>query len=529
MSITSPIHILFVDDEPDLEILVRQRFRKVVKEGLWSLHFANNGAKALEELAMEPLIGIVVTDINMPVMDGLTFLNELKKLDRPVRAVVASAYGDMENIRTAMNRGAYDFVTKPVDFNDLETTLQKTIADQQRLREGEEAKESLSQAMREKEAAEESARFKQQFLANMSHEIRTPLNAILGMTHLLLDKEPREDQLRYLRAMRQASGNLLGIINDILDVSKIEAGKIVLEHIDFDLRETVDGVYQTLHLKAEENQIRFIQTVADAVPAWIKGDPTRVTQVLTNLAGNAIKFTPQGGQIDVTVTVEKGTGQDWLRFDVKDTGIGIAPEQLGKIFDSFSQESSDTTRKFGGTGLGLTISRELVELMGGTLQVSSTKGVGTTFWFLLPCTPGEARQREERKTGSTILSRELIVLLAEDQPMNQMVACDTLEGLFPGIRVDVANNGQEAVDQAGNQQYDLIFMDVHMPVKDGYTATQEIRASDGPNARTPILALTANAVKEEIDKCIAAGMDRHLAKPFDPEKLKSTVIEMTSI
>lgn len=522
-----PVHILFVDDEPDLQPLVKQRFRRQLKAGELKVSFALNGAEALNRLEEDSSIGIVVTDINMPVMDGLTLLNRIRDMQRPLRAIVASAYGDIGNIRTAMNRGAYDFVTKPIDFGDLEATLQKTMNDLQNMMEGMDAKVNLSAAVHEKELAQQSAQFKQQFLANMSHEIRTPLNAVVGMTNLLLDKGPREDQLRYLNAMRQASHNLLSIINDILDISKIEAGKIVLEEIDFDLNNTVDGVYQTLHLKAEEKKINLRYNIAAGVPGWVKGDPTRLTQVLINLTGNAIKFTPEGGEVTIRVNREGKDEPVWLKFEVIDTGIGISPEQIDKIFESFSQESSDTTRKFGGTGLGLSISKQLVELQGGTLQVSSTKGAGTNFWFLLPYATGR-EVREERDKETVTINRPITVLLAEDQPMNQMVACDTLEGLFADITIEVANNGQEAVDMAGRRKYDLIFMDVHMPVKDGYMATREIRSGGGPNASTPILALTANAVKEEIDKCLAAGMNRHLAKPFEPEKLKEMVTVLTS-
>jgi CheY-like chemotaxis protein len=359
----------------------------------------------------------------------------------------------------------------------------------------------------------------------MSHEIRTPLNAVVGMTNLLIDKKPREDQVRYLSAMRQASYNLLHIINDILDISKIEAGKIEIESIDFNLEECVDVVYQTLHLKAEEQKITLRYSIGDDIPKWIKGDPTRLTQILTNLIGNAIKFTPEGGSVDVIVTKESGDDPTWIKFAVQDTGIGIAPEQLHKVFESFSQESSDTTRKFGGTGLGLTISKQLVELQGGSLQVASTKGKGTTFWFLIPYSTG-VEIRKTTKADYASFDKKLTVLLAEDQPMNQMVAVDTLEDMFPGITIDIANNGQEAVDRAHEKVYDLIFMDVHMPLKDGYTATQEIRNGNGMNSKSPILALTANAVKEEIDKCLESGMNRHLAKPFDPAVLRQTVIDL---
>ena len=518
-------HILFADDEPDLESLVKQRFRKYVKEGNFQLSFALNGKEALAKLKEDPSIGIVVTDINMPVMDGLTLLNEAKSIRRPIRMIVASAYSDMANIRTAMNRGAYDFVTKPIDFTDLETTIKKTIEDLGILLEGVQAKANLNVAVEEKEMALRSAQFKQQFLANMSHEIRTPLNAIVGMTNLLLDKKPREDQMKYLSAMHKASYNLVHIINDILDISKIEAGKIQIEAIDFDLVDCVDVVYQTLHLKAEEAKITLRVTIGEGVPKWIVGDPTRLTQILTNLIGNAIKFTPEGGCVDIRVLKESGENPLWLKFEVQDTGIGIATDQIHKIFESFSQESSDTTRKFGGTGLGLTISKQLVELQNGALHVSSTKGKGTTFWFLIPYPEGQ-EVFKVNKGDFEKFDKKLTVLLAEDQPMNQMVAIDTLEELFPGIIIDLAHNGQEAVDKAAEKKYDLIFMDVHMPLKDGYMATSEIRNTQGLNQHSPVLALTANAVKEEIDKCLSSGMNKHLAKPFDPIVLRQIVIEL---
>lgn len=534
---TKPIHILFVDDEPDLEALITQRFRKPLREGSLKLSFALNGELALEKLREDESIGIIVTDINMPVMDGLTLLGELKKMKRPIRAIVASAYGDMANIRTAMNRGAYDFVTKPVDFNDLETTLNKTIDDYRQLSEGLQAQSHLVTALTEKEQAEQSARFKQQFLANMSHEIRTPLNAVIGMTNLLLDKGPREDQMRYLRSMKLAGHNLLNIINDILDISKIEAGKIVLEYVDLDLYELIDNVHETLQVKVDEKNTQyeargenkhldFRKVIDAAVPRWIKGDPTRLTQILINLCSNAIKFTAEGS-VTICVLPDPTAPQQRLRFEVIDTGIGIAIDKLDKIFESFSQESGDTTRKFGGTGLGLTISKQLVELQNGQLHVSSTKGKGTTFWFTLPFMKGEEVKEVQKSDIHTHkFTGPLTVLLAEDQPMNQMVATETLEGLFDGITIDIANNGQEAIDRAGEKKYNIILMDVHMPLKDGYMATREIRSEGLINSQTPILALTANAIKEEIDKCLESGMNGHLAKPFDPLRLKELIIEL---
>lgn len=519
-------HILVVDDELDLAILVQQKFRKQIKNGNYQFSFANNGSEAIQKLKEDLSIHIVMTDINMPVMDGLTLLNEIKLLSRPLKTIVASAYSDLINIRTAMNRGAFDFVTKPIDFTDLETTLQKTIEELQLLLAGREAQSRLQVAMIDKEHAVQSANFKQQFLANMSHEIRTPLNAVIGMTNLLIDKNPREDQVRYLSSMKLASHNLLHIINDILDISKIEAGKISFEEINFNLRETVENVYQTLLHKAEECEIDLSYKLDSSLPLYIKGDPTRLTQILINLTGNALKFTEKKGKVIIRCQKLINTDENNIivKFEVEDNGIGISQEQMLTIFDNFTQASSDTTRKYGGTGLGLAISKQLVELQNGVMTVNSTKGIGTTFSFTIPYTLGANSTDEiSIEPDNRELNRTLIVLLAEDQPMNQMVAVDTFESMFKGIIVEVANNGKEAVEMSLRKKYDIIFMDIHMPEMDGYEATKLIRSSTGPNTTVPIIALTANVIKEEIDKCFSTGMNHHLAKPFDPVKLKDTV------
>jgi signal transduction histidine kinase len=520
-------HILVVDDELDLAILVQQKFRKQIKGGSYTFSFVNNGREALEKLKEDPSIHIVMTDINMPIMDGLTLLNEIKLIERPLKTIVASAYSDLVNIRTAMNRGAFDFVTKPIDFADLEATIEKTIEELRLLLDGKEAQSRLHEAMLDKEHALQSASFKQQFLANMSHEIRTPLNAVIGMTNLLIDKEPREDQVRYLNSMRLASHNLLHIINDILDISKIEAGKISFEELDFNLNEVVDNVYQTLHHKAEEKNIGFGFSIDEKLPTWIKGDPTRLAQIIINLTGNALKFTDIGGKVSIRCSSEAHPDDNTvsIRFEIEDTGIGISQDQISKIFDSFTQASNETTRKYGGTGLGLAISKQLVELQNGTMNVTSTEGIGTIFHFTIPYALGVAAEADGTvQARNQEFDQKLLILLAEDQPMNQMVAVDTLETLFKDIVVEVANNGKEAVDMALAKKYDLVFMDVHMPEMDGYEATQLIRSGTGPNAGTPIIALTANVIKEEIDKCIDCGMNVHLAKPFDPVRLKETIV-----
>ncbi len=530
----APARILVVDDEPDLELLIRQRFRQKIKNNEYVFDFALNGKQALDKIANSEDFDMIMTDINMPEMDGLTLLSQLRELKKHVKAVVVSAYSDLQNIRTAMNRGAFDFLTKPIDFSDLETTINKTINEYAMIKQGLKAKADLIDAQTEKERAQQSEKFKQQFLSNMSHEIRTPLNAVIGMTNLLLDQEPKEGQLRYLRSMKLASHNLLGIINDILDLAKIEAGKIDLEQIDFSLNETLEGVINTLQVKADEKKIKLNYTIHADVPEFIKGDPVRLTQILINLLSNAIKFTEVGG---VSLTVDLHPAQNAntdllnLSFKVIDTGIGIAPENIDKIFESFTQASGDTTRKYGGTGLGLTITRQLIDLHLGTVNIQSELGKGTTFEVIIPYQKGEFVESALSKIISDDNiqpDKPLHLLLVEDQPFNQMVAVDTLQSLFNQITVDVANNGREAVEMVmgTSRVFDLILMDIQMPEMDGYEATMQIRSLNDEKGKTRIMAMTANVIKEEIDKCFASGMNDFIAKPFEPAQLKQKILQL---
>ncbi len=381
-------------------------------------------------------------------------------------------------------------------------------------------------AEKQRELAEQAKYYEEQFLANMSHEIRTPLNATIGMTNLLLDKNPRPDQLGYLKAMKQSSQNLLVIINDILDLSKIQAGKIELETIPFKLHDAIDNVRSTLSFKAEEKGLELKTCIDDNVPAIIIGDPVRLSQVILNLSGNAIKFTGKGS---VTIScrllnIENDTSQ--IEFKIADTGIGIAGDKLDRVFDSFSQATTDTTRKYGGTGLGLSISKNLVELQGGKISVTSTLNEGTVFSFALPF----KISTEPEITGIKVKSGEearrqltgLRILLAEDNVFNQMVAVDTLQSLIPGAEVDVAENGKEAIEKIQQKMYDVVMMDIQMPVMDGIEATQYIRKKMlSPNKDIKIIALSAGATKAEVAFCFDAGVNDYIAKPFNPEELLS--------
>ena len=365
--------------------------------------------------------------------------------------------------------------------------------------------------------AKKNLAIKDEFLSNMSHEIRTPLNAIIGMTYLLLKNNPREDQIERLNTLHFSGNNLMSLINNILDYSKIEAGKIQLENISFNVLNTVNHLRNTFKNIANEKGIKFKSLIDSDIPHLLIGDPTRLVQILNNLINNAIKFTEQG---KVTLNIEISEEFDksiCLFFTIQDTGIGIDEDKIKSIFERFKQANEGTTRQYGGTGLGLSIVKKLLELHNSSINVQSKPGKGSCFSFYLKFEKANSNTFPDQVNFNDFDLAGINILLAEDNETNQIIATEFLKSW--NVNLHIVSNGLEALQMVKKNDYDIILMDIQMPKMDGYQATSEIKKLGGQKAKIPILAMTASTMLDKKHRLMKAGFEEHILKPFDPNEL----------
>ena len=541
-----PARILVVDDESSLERLMLQRFRKQVRNKVFEFSFALNGVQALEILEQDELYDVILCDINMPEMDGITLLSKLNELDLKLRTVMVSAYGDMQNIRATMNLGAYDFVTKPIDFEDLEVTINKTLKEVEILRQAAMAKE-----LKEKnEYLSRLDHLKTRLFTNISHELRTPLTIISGMTEQI-QEHPDKWLSKGLQMIKWNSFNLLNLANQILDLRKLEMGKIELHVIHSDIIQFLKYIFESFQSLAEQKDIQ-LQFSSDQDQIMMDYDPEKILRIVSNLLSNAIKFTEAGGQIDLKIQGQnagekpnKKLNNGMLKLSVIDTGVGIPPKQLPHVFNRFYQVEEDSLsnseeRQLStkiGTGIGLTIVKEFVQLLEGEIKVESKIGEGTTFSLVLPVRREAKSKIEDPETlihqfplfnsdPTSGREKELLVpaknidslhqlLIVEDNPDVSQYLRACLEDRY---QLYFAQDGKEGIDKAIEIVPDIIISDVMMPVKSGYELVATLK-SDQRTSHIPIILLTAKADDDAKLSGLEKGADAYLTKPFNRREL----------
>jgi PAS domain S-box-containing protein len=487
-------------------------------QGTLRVRAVNMAALAMYGYTRDEFLELTVTDL-VPAADAEAFLRSLEQLEGESRTGLP--------VVVPRRHRCKDGGVIEVELTSTDVSLAGRpcrIASSKDVTARNRAAAELAAA---RDEAVEASNMKSAFLATISHELRTPMNGVLGMTELLLDSELNDDQRALAKQVSRSGELMVELIDDILDISKIETGRLELAIADFPLRETIEQSCAPVRLQADAKGVALEIQIADDVPEQARGDGRRLRQALLNLVANAVKFTAAGSVVVRVSLLPQAKGDRQIRVEVADTGIGIERSILDEVFEPFTQADASTTRIYGGTGLGLTIARELVTLMSGTIGAESEPGVGSTFWIEIPL--ALARSNEGRPSGSSatrVAIRPLwdtppSVLVAEDSPVNQIVTVRTLERC--GCHVDVVSDGRQALDALAKQRYDAVLMDCEMLEMDGYNATAELRLREYGTRHTPVIAMTAHALPDDRARCLAAGMDDYVSKPIRREQLIDTL------